>query len=834
MKNMRSRLAVLLPFTLCLFASAYGQITPLGDTYTNSAAPSANYGANTLLDVNGTSQITYIQFNLASIPSGASVTQATLKLYVNAVTTAGSINVDYVNGEWTESTATYNDSPVLGSAIATGLAISTADKNQYILINITSAVQAWLDGSQPNNGIALVADGPFNASFDSKENTTTSHPPELDMVFAGSGSGGGIAGVTTAAGSGLTGGGTSGTLGLSLTTACASSQILQWNGSSWTCASAGTGTITGVTTASGSGLLGGSNSGTVSLTLDPTVVPLLNASNVFSGNLTSAGVVSGSSFLIGSNLFDWGSFANSNAFLGFAGNTSVTGQRNTAVGVNALANVAQANDNVAIGDSLTGDTTGNANVGIGNNNLLGVTTGAFYTALGFYAGQILDKSAGTGLEDTAIGSGAAFSTGTLNNATAIGSNAEVSASNALVLGAVTGTNGGTSVNVGIGTTSPAYTLDVEAPSGSPAPTVNFGNAANPATFNVNGTITLNGQPFTSGTQGPQGPQGPSGPQGPAGATGTQGPTGPQGPAGPTGATGPAGAPGEGLREYRAALLQWYPTTFSVGSTPYGVAFDGTNIWVANSGGNSVSKLLASTGAVVGTYPVGQNPYAIAFDGTNIWVTNYGSASLTELVASTGSLVATYTGFPYPFGIAFDGTNIWVTNGASDSVTKLLASTGAVIGTYSVGTYPQGVAFDGTNIWVANYTSNSVTKLLAGTGAVVGTYSVGTNPEAVAFDGTNIWVTNFGSNSVTELLASTGAVVDTYSVGNPWGIAFDGTNIWVVNYSAYGGSITKLLASTGAVAGAYSVGSSPVFVAYDGASVWVGNRGSGTVTRIPSN
>ena len=68
---------------------AFGQVTPSQDSFTNSGAATTNYGANVLLDVDGAKEIAYIQFNLASIPSGASVSQATLKLYVNAVTTAG-------------------------------------------------------------------------------------------------------------------------------------------------------------------------------------------------------------------------------------------------------------------------------------------------------------------------------------------------------------------------------------------------------------------------------------------------------------------------------------------------------------------------------------------------------------------------------------------------------------------------------------------------------------------------------------------------------------------------------------------------------------------------
>jgi hypothetical protein len=289
--------------TLCLLTGAYGQITPSGDAYTNTAAPTTNYGAKTLLDVES-SQTTYIQFNLSSIPSGytsADVTKATLKLYVNAATTAGSFNVDYVNGTWSESAITANNAPALGTTIAASVPLIAADKNQYILVDITAAVQAWLSGT-PNDGIALVGNSPLNASFDSKENTTTSHSAELDIVFAG---GGTITGVTTASGSGLTGGGTSGTLNLALTNVCATNQVPQWNGRSSVCAAVGTGTITGVNAgtdltgggtsgavtsnvdttkvvtggAAGTDLTGGGTGGVPTLNLDTSKVPQLNASN---------------------------------------------------------------------------------------------------------------------------------------------------------------------------------------------------------------------------------------------------------------------------------------------------------------------------------------------------------------------------------------------------------------------------------------------------------------------------------------------------------------------------------------------------------------------------
>jgi hypothetical protein len=265
--------------------SALAQITPSDDAYVNSAAPTVNYGAATTLSLSSAADTGFIRFDLTAVPAGytgSSVAKATLKLYVNSVTTAGSFNVDYVTGTWAEQTIKYNLQPTIGTTIVAGVALTTASKGKYVEIDITPAVVEWLNNTQPNDGIALVANSPLVATFDSKENTAASHAPELDIVYAG------IAGVETASGSGLMGGGTSGTLNLSLITSCAANQILQWSGTAWACANAkGTGTITGVTP--GTDLTGGGTSGNVTLNLDTTNVPQLATANTFVGNQAVTG-----------------------------------------------------------------------------------------------------------------------------------------------------------------------------------------------------------------------------------------------------------------------------------------------------------------------------------------------------------------------------------------------------------------------------------------------------------------------------------------------------------------------------------------------------------------
>src|SRR5208282_1079812 len=184
-----SRWAAMLMFLLFMSTATYAQITPSGDAYVNSAAGTTNYGTATTLDLSS-ADTSFIRFDLTAVPSsytGASVAKATLKLYVNTVTTTGSFNVDLVNGAWTEKTLDYSNQPALGTTIAASVPLATTSKLTYLEIDITSAVVEWLNGTQPNDGIALVANSPLVATFDSKESTTTSHPPELDLVYVNNG-----------------------------------------------------------------------------------------------------------------------------------------------------------------------------------------------------------------------------------------------------------------------------------------------------------------------------------------------------------------------------------------------------------------------------------------------------------------------------------------------------------------------------------------------------------------------------------------------------------------------------------------------------------------------
>ena len=68
----------------------------------------------------------------------------------------------------------------------------------------------------------------------------------------------------------------------------------------------------------------------------------------------------------------------------------------------------------------------------------------------------------------------------------------------------------------------------------------------------------------------------------------------------------------------------------LGATPYGVAYDGANVWVVNFGGSSITKLARNTGAVLGTYSVGSGPEEVAFDGAYLWIVNVNDGTVSKL------------------------------------------------------------------------------------------------------------------------------------------------------------------------------------------------------------
>lgn len=287
---------------------------------------------------------------------------------------------------------------------------------------------------------------------------------------------------------------------------------------------------------------------------------------------------------------------------------------------------------------------------------------------------------------------------------------------------------------------------------------------------------------------------------------------------------------------RAAFDQFWTTQTennlaltTVGTGPALVKFDGADLWVANAGSGTVSRVKASDGRVLDSPPgwtgaggalgvlvamgkvfitsqsgklyqidpsqppgpvtlitssLGATSTGIAFDGQRIWTANLGGSVSIVTLSPLNVMTVTF-GFSGPTGLVYDGTNMWVTDGG-DQKLKQLDSSGGIMMSVPVGNAPSHPAFDGTNIWVPNGNSASVSVVRA-TGSLAGTVLAtltgnGLNsPAQIAFDGQRMLVTNQSGNSVSLWMASDLTPIGTFSTGAgtaPFGACSDGLNFWI--------------------------------------------------------
>ena len=128
----------------------------------------------------------FLQFDLSSIPSSATISWATLRLFYDTCD-FGPEEVDVgayeVGGSWTESTLSWNAQPSftwdaedvmsLGCEGATGV---------YVQWDITGLAQDWVSGSAPNYGVVVKAvdelgeRGRLLARFGSRERAVGQQP----------------------------------------------------------------------------------------------------------------------------------------------------------------------------------------------------------------------------------------------------------------------------------------------------------------------------------------------------------------------------------------------------------------------------------------------------------------------------------------------------------------------------------------------------------------------------------------------------------------------------------------------------------------------------------
>jgi len=166
------------------------QMRLVADVSVSSLHRGTNFGSLSNLYVgpsdssNHPVNIALLQFDLSGLPP-APVTHAELRFYVNRANLFGHVDIAPVTSSWLESAVTYSSMPSLGTVIAT---IPVQERFAYISVDVTQQVAAWLSGTTPNNGLAMLpaaSDPATSLVLDSKENDQGGHSASLEITVQG-------------------------------------------------------------------------------------------------------------------------------------------------------------------------------------------------------------------------------------------------------------------------------------------------------------------------------------------------------------------------------------------------------------------------------------------------------------------------------------------------------------------------------------------------------------------------------------------------------------------------------------------------------------------------
>jgi len=125
-----------------------------------------------------------VAFDLSSIPSGASVTSATMTL-TNENVASGTPEVHDITAAWAESTVTYTSFASAFNATVVDSSTNSGAIGTTWSANITSSVSAWVSGSRASawNGV-LIKQPTGSSGFYSSETTTVSNRPLLHVCYS--------------------------------------------------------------------------------------------------------------------------------------------------------------------------------------------------------------------------------------------------------------------------------------------------------------------------------------------------------------------------------------------------------------------------------------------------------------------------------------------------------------------------------------------------------------------------------------------------------------------------------------------------------------------------
>jgi hypothetical protein len=199
-----------------------------------------------------------------------------------------------------------------------------------------------------------------------------------------------------------------------------------------------------------------------------------------------------------------------------------------------------------------------------------------------------------------------------------------------------------------------------------------------------------------------------------------------------------------------------------------------------------------TAKIIKSFPTpGGGGGDITFDGTNLWVAAWGKQTIYKMSPIDGSILKSIpTSNLIPYGLEFDGNNLWIADNFYRHFQKIDTVDGTILQSFDKPKLkPGGLAWDGNYLWNNSLTGNCVTERdsvfqLNTVGVILQRHLALSNcVSSLTFDGKYLWTGDNSSNEIYKIDIPSWSIIDTITfIGCtlPNGLTFDGKYLWVEN------------------------------------------------------
>jgi DNA-binding beta-propeller fold protein YncE len=149
--------------------------------------------------------------------------------------------------------------------------------------------------------------------------------------------------------------------------------------------------------------------------------------------------------------------------------------------------------------------------------------------------------------------------------------------------------------------------------------------------------------------------------------------------------------------------------FKLAHVPSSMIYADGSLWTSNGFVGTVTKI-STGGEILGDYTVGTRPYGMAFDGSSLWVALQEDRAVVQIDPDDGHVVSTIPLDGQAYAVAYDGRHIWAALGDGNQVVEIDPSNGSIVARVQVGDRPSSLVFDGIWLWSADLGSKSASRI----------------------------------------------------------------------------------------------------------------------------